>query len=330
MILIPVYIIVLSLSLDLLLGDPPTFLHPVGWQGRFITTFWALRSSRSPGTLFVHGLFIITAGLTLTLSLVGLVQWMGLKLLVQNGRLFVRFLIVLAGAVVLKGSFSFRNLIKAGNSVRCALEDDDVDEARRLVSYHLVSRNVDNLDEAGLSSAAIESLSENFTDSLSAPLFWNSLFGPVGAWCYRFANTADAMLGYRSGEREWGGKAAARLDDILSWFPARLSGWVLCAAALPSGLSFSRAVQVMLRDSRKCESPNSGWTMAAAAGALGVALEKKDSYLINAGGDNPSVSQLKDLNRLLYWSLVIFLIPSLAAAALIFKISLKYLNLPGL
>jgi len=305
---------------DLVLGDPPTALHPVGLQGRYISILWKMRPISGSIALFLFGLFISISGL--------LVTWAAAAVL-QSGLLHIQFIApsplvtmvaVILSAVLFKGSFSFRNLLQAGTRVAAALTEGELDKARYEVSYHLVSRRVDKLGPSALASAALESLSENFTDSAVAPFFWFALGGPAAAWSYRYINTADAMLGYREGDREWGGKAAARLDDILNWVPARFAGWVMIAAAVPAGLDAPGALRVMRQDSGNCPSPNSGWTMAAAAGALGVRLEKEGVYTINGEGSRPRGDDIRLLNRLLHWSLFFSLPPVLLLSVLVLKL----------
>ncbi len=314
-------VILTAILIDILFGDPPTVLHPVGWQGRFISTLWRCRPQAGHRRLFLHGLFIVSVGFLLTLGSTGILQW-GIRQLAGSGTSPLRLIsAVLLGALLLKGAFSFRSLLNAGRSVGKALEKGNLSEARHQISFHLVSRPVDTLDASAVASAAIESLAENFTDSVAAPFFWYTIGGLPAAWCYRYVNTADAILGYRDGDKEWGGKAAARLDDILTWIPSRIAAWVIVAAAVPSGLNAADALRVMLRDARNCSSPNSGWTMAAAAGALGVRLEKEGIYVINGEGKHPDEADLRRLSRLLLWSMVIILPPLILLSAVIFHFS---------
>jgi adenosylcobinamide-phosphate synthase len=148
-----------------------------------------------------------------------------------------------------------------------------------------VSRDTASLSESEVRESAIESLAENLNDSVVAPIFWFVLFGLLGAAVYRFANTADAMWGYRGLRNgvnwEWTGKWAAWADDVLSWLPARITALLL---ALISGGIHLKA----LRDeASKTPSPNSGWPMAAIALALGVCLQKPGVCVLNASGRSP-------------------------------------------
>lgn len=190
---------------------------------------------------------------------------------------------VLLEAVVLKAMISLRGLAVAARTVIAHLNRGDVIGARAAVGYHLVSRRTSELDESQVASAAIESVAENLTDALVAPLLWYLALGLPGAVAYRVVNTADAMIGYRESALEHFGKVAARLDDLLNLIPARLAALALIAAAGLTGGSFRQAARVMWRDHGRTASPNAGWTMAAMAGALRVVLEKPGHYRLGEG-----------------------------------------------
>jgi adenosylcobinamide-phosphate synthase len=151
----------------------------------------------------------------------------------------------------------------------------------------IVSRDTDQLDGSAVSRAAIESAAENFSDALIAPAFWALLFGLPGIMIYKMINTADSMIGYRSDKYKDFGWATAKLDDLVNWIPARVSG-LLIAAAYGS----MTAVNVMLRDARLHRSPNAGWPEAATAAVLGVAIsgprvydgQETDQPYVNAEG----------------------------------------------
>jgi adenosylcobinamide-phosphate synthase len=194
--------------------------------------------------------------------------------------------------------FAYRNLRRAVTSVAEALAGDNLSEARRRLSWHLVSRDTSNLTEAEVAGAAIESLAENLTDSLTAPLLAYAGGGLGAAWAYRFINTADAMWGYRTLEFEELGKFPARLDDVLNWLPARLTGWLLVSAAWLVGESARGAACAMLAQHRRTASPNSGWTMSAMAGALGVTLDKRGVYALEGGQGRLDTATIRRALRL--------------------------------
>lgn len=182
---------------------------------------------------------------------------------------------------LLKTTFSLRALVERARAVEDALARGDEERAREELA-HLVSRPRADLDAAHAASAAVESVAENLTDSYVAPLFWYAAGGLPLALAYRAVNTADAMIGYR-GRYERLGKASARADDALGYLPARASALALAAAAPIVGLDGRSAIDVAVRDHARTASPNAGWTMAAAAGALRVWLEKIGEYRLGDG-----------------------------------------------
>ncbi len=144
---------------------------------------------------------------------------------------------------------------------------------------HIVGRDPESLDAHGVARAAIESLAENFSDGVVAPVFWYLLLGLPGLFAYKMASTLDSMIGHRTPHYQSFGWAAARLDDVLNLVPARLSGLLIAAAAVfTRGSRPDRALLIMLRDARKHRSPNAGWPEGAMAGALGLALAGPRRY----------------------------------------------------
>ena len=208
---------------------------------------------------------------------------------------------ILAEALVLKLMFSARSLVNAGEAVRRALESGELEAARRLVGWHLVSRDTSRLDDSQVAAAAIESLAENANDSIVAPLLFYAIAGLPGVLAYRFINTCDAMLGYRDLKREWLGKCSARVDDLANLVPARLTAALIILAGVPLGGSVPRAVRTWFRDSRVTASPNAGHPMSAAAGVLGVELAKCGHYRLGTGERLPAARDIARARRLV-WS----------------------------
>ena len=163
-------------------------------------------------------------------------------------------------------------------------------EARRLLSWSLVSRNTEDLSQEEVVGAAIESLAENLTDSLASPLFFYAIFGLPGAFFYRFCNTCDSMIGYRGGDTEWGGKIAAKLDDVLNWIPARVTSILLLGAGVLAKEDVIKGAEALRDERGNTASPNAGWTMSVMAGMLRVTLEKRGQYAL-AGGTEPLCTQ---------------------------------------
>jgi len=187
-------------------------------------------------------------------------------------------------------------------ALRCAasLEEGNLEQARANLRW-LVSRDTSNLTPGDIAAAVIESVAENTSDSIVAPLLAFVFFGLPGAFLYRAANTLDAMIGYH-GEYEYAGKIAARFDDFLNIVPSRLTGILFCLAAGPNWLP---ALSATRRDHRLTASPNAGWPMSAVAGALDVSLTKQGHYTLNAGREAPGASDIRGAVRLMRTVLIV-------------------------
>ena len=259
------------------LGEPPAWAHPVVGMGRFLGLFKLTKLP--PPLAFIAGAVAWLFGAALVgLLALWLEGWVLILLKPWTSPLGFVGAAVLIG-LLLKPLLAWRMLADETLAVEAALGDSL--EAGRLRLSRLVSRDTSVLTETEVREAAIETLAENLNDSVIAPLFWFAIAGLPGAALYRFANTADAMWGYRD-EREWSGKWAARADDLLSWIPARLTALVL----MPP--SFSR----LPREARRTPSPNSGWPMAAMALRLNLRLNKPGVYTLNADGRSPASDDL--------------------------------------
>jgi len=305
---VPVQLTVLglALALDLLLGDPPNRFHPVAWMGKVIG--WGERAAPAAGPWprFAYGAALVLAGATVcTLPVV---------LLLIGARQLGLFVYVVVAALLLKSTFTFSGLVRAARSVRQALLVGDLADARRLVAYHLVSRDTSALSEELVAAATVESVAENVTDGVIAPLLFFLLAGVPGAWAYRFFNTCDSMLGYRDPEHEYLGKFAARLDDVLNWLPARLTGLLMVLAAWLAGEDGAGAWRTMRAQHARTASPNAGWTMSGMAGALNVTLEKVDYYRLEGGTERLSAAAIRRATRVAGVTVALFVL--LLAAAL--------------
>jgi adenosylcobinamide-phosphate synthase len=273
-------VLLVAVLLDVLLPELPNAVHPVAWMGSAISFVRKHASTKGRWVPFAIGLVLMLFG-------VGTMVFLGWSIQTMAERL-PAFAAIAIEALVLKSTFAIRSLVVAAWEVCRALAADDLAEARRLVSWHLVSRDTSSLDEPRLAAATIESLAENTSDSIVAPLFFYVVAGLPGALAYRFVNTSDAILGYRDEEREWLGKAPARLDDVANWIPARLTAMLMIIGGLCTGYRAGSSWQIWRRDHRLTASPNAGHPMSAAAGLLGVELEKVGHYRLNAGAPLPN------------------------------------------
>lgn len=298
-------VVALAVLIDLVMGEPPNRWHPVVWMGKLVERLERRSPESGAGRQLIYG------GIAeiLALALAALPVW-----LLERISGLVPLPRVLISALLLKPTFAIRALFAHHGQVERVLEMRDLEGARRAVG-RIVSRNVDELDEGKVAAAAVESLAENASDSVVAPLLYYVAFGLPGSYGYRMANTLDAMWGYR-GRYEYLGKVAARVDDLSNLVPSRLTALAMVLSAWISGGSASRAWKVAMRDSSLTASPNAGWAMAAAAGALDLRLEKVGHYTLNASGRIPELSDLKRSRRVVGTGLVLAVTGILLAGGL--------------
>jgi adenosylcobinamide-phosphate synthase len=280
-----------AMAVDTLVGWPDALFarigHPVTWLGSLIGTLDAQwnRASDTPAMRRMAGVVAALIVIALAASVGWLIQapmpsdWRGVVLIG-----------VLAWPFV-----ALRSLYDHVAAVRDPLGAGAIETARKAVSM-IVGRDPNDLDETDVARAAIESLAENASDGVVAPLFWGALFGLPGIIGYKAINTLDSMLGHRSERHEAFGWAAARIDDVANFIPARLTG-LLFALAGPGPRD---ALLCMARDARHHRSPNAGWPEAAMAGALDVRLcgprsyhgEVADEPWLNGGARDPAPADI--------------------------------------
>lgn len=289
--------LLLALLLDLVLGDLPNRYHPVAWMGTGIGLARRLAPRQGRWQPCVYGAVVVIGGAVLV-GVIGVAVAEALRLL-------PRFLYWLVEAYLLKTTLALRGLVRAAYQVQEALATGDLDHARHLASWHLVSRDTTRLNASQIAAATVESVAENASDGIIAPLVYYALGGLPAALAYRFINTADAMLGYRDAEREWLGKVPARLDDLVNLVPARLTAGFLLLATQLLGGPIRRAWRVWYRDARQTASPNAGQPMSVMAGALGVELAKVGYYCLGAGQPPPTAQDISGAVRLVYWAVAV-------------------------
>ena len=258
-----------AMAVDALVGWPaPVFArigHPVTWLGALITTLDA-RWNRTKDAPALRR----AAGVAATLTVIGLAAGVGWVLQAACPQGWAGTLLIGIAAWPL---VALRSLYDHVAAVATPLQLGDLDGARAAVSQ-IVGRDPALLDEAGIARAAIESLAENTSDGVVAPLVWGALFGLPGIIGYKAINTLDSMIGHRTERHEAFGWASARIDDLVNLVPARLTG-VLFALLAPRR---SEAMACMFKDARRHRSINAGWPEAAMAGALGVRLSGPRIY----------------------------------------------------
>jgi len=313
----------LSLAVELAVGYPDRLFrrigHPVTWIGRLIGLLdetlnrpaWSRGGRRTAGVAALAVLVVIAGGIGLSIqSFLGY----GPGLLVT--------------AVLASSLLAQRSLASHVEAVAAALEKDGLEAGRRAVSQ-IVGRDTAQLDKAGVSRAAIESLAENFSDGVVAPAFWLAVLGLPGALIYKAVNTADSMIGQRTRRHKSFGWASARLDDLVNLPASRLSALLLCGAAvLVREGSWRKGWRAVRRDAWRHRSPNAGWPEAAMAGVLGLALagprtyagmRVDDPYMGEGGRREVTASDIRRALRL-YRAADMLLIALIAFLALLFAL----------
>jgi len=283
--LLALLLALLAMLIELAIGYPERVLraigHPVTWMGALIGALDRLLNrkpaARADGIVAVLILILVVGAVAVVL------QWALLRLS------FGLPLVALLASTLL----AQRSLHRHVADVAAALDNDGVAGGRRAVA-RIVGRDTETLDEAGVARAAIESLAENFSDGVVAPVFWLGIAGLPGAALYKAINTADSMIGHRTPRHAAFGWAAARLDDLVNLPASRLAALLIVAAAALSGEnSVRQAWRAVLRDAPKHRSPNAGYPEAAMAGALGLSLAGPRLY----GGERAEDAFMGDGRR---------------------------------
>ncbi|MDN5347348.1 MAG: adenosylcobinamide-phosphate synthase [Clostridia bacterium] len=257
--------------MDLAIGDPCWLLHPTQIMGWLI-----VRLEKLLRPLAITPRQQVLVGGILA-ALVVAVSWLATYLLLALAYRLSPLAGLILSAWLLSTTIACRGLAAAGLRVYQSLKAGRLPEARRLVGL-IVGRDTGHLSAGEVARATVETVAENTSDGIIAPLFFGLIGGVPLAMAYRAVNTLDSMLGYRNERYLYFGRASARLDDAANYLPARLTGFLLCLAAALTGADFPGAWLTMCRDSRRHPSPNSGFPEAAVAGALGVRLGGTNYY----------------------------------------------------
>lgn len=264
---LPLLVLTAGFLLDHLLGDPPTWPHPVRWLGhsilvgeRLLRSGW---SERLAGGLLLLGITALAGG--------------SVWIIMYLTNLFHPLAAAVLAVGLIGSGLAARNLGQEAQAVLACCQEGKWEQARQRLSA-LVGRDTQDLPPEEIYRACIESVAENTCDGVVAPLLYAALGGPVALWIYKAINTLDSMVGYRNERYRLFGWASARADDLANWVPARCTWLLLSAAALLAGQRAGAALRLGCRDGRKHPSPNAGWSEAAMAGALGVRLGGPSTY----------------------------------------------------
>ena len=294
---------VFGFVLDLAFGDPHYPFHPIALIGRLIGFLEKLLypKKRSEKREFLSGIVLFFLVIIITLGITALIMGFFHKLSILAG--------ILAEAIMTWQCLAMKSLKTESMKVYNAFEKGGIEEARKAVSM-IVGRDTEKLDEEGIIKAAVETVAENSSDGVIAPMLFLIIFGPMGGFFYKAVNTMDSMIGYKNDRYLYFGRFAARVDDILNYLPSRLTALLLIAASLfaDEEADAKRAFMIWKRDRRNHASPNSAQGEAAVAGALGIRLAG-DAYYFGKLyhkpyiGDETRAIEREDIaraNRLMY------------------------------
>ena len=300
---------VAAFLIDALIGDPRSKFHPVVLMGKLIIVLeYFLRRDFDTSTkkILKGGLLVLIVVLTSygVGALISITAGMAGSL---TAKIFIE-------ALILSFMITPRSLAEAGREIYYLLSAENLQQARYKVGW-IVGRDTKNLNEAEITRATVETISENTVDGIISPLFYFAIGGLPLAVAYRAVNTMDSMLGYKNERYLYFGRIAARLDDVANFIPARITAILFLMSALILNLDFKNAFKMLVRDADKHPSPNGGYAEATVAGALNVRLGGFNSYFgvqhfrAYMGDPNESLQAAHILAaiRMMYTATIIFL-----------------------
>jgi adenosylcobinamide-phosphate synthase len=259
--------ITVAYIIDMIIGDPPNWPHPVRWIGRMIS-FFEKRMNKGKYKK-VKGVAMLLFVLLVVFSIVLLVVVVGYQIHPIIG--------IAVESLMIAATIAQKSLKLASLEVYHPLKKGDIDLAKIKLSY-IVGRDTDSLAEGEIARGAIETVAENTSDGVTGPMFWAFIGGAPLAIVYRAANTCDSMVGHLNGRYKEFGWASAKWDDVMNWIPSRLTGMLMLLGKRPECMRIHDAWRILFRDAKKHPSPNSGWGEAAVAVLLGIQLGGLNYY----------------------------------------------------
>lgn len=265
----------LGFILDMLLGDPYCLPHPVRWIGKGIIALEQrlLKNDgdRNEKRELKNGMILVVIVLATTTTVTALI-------IIGSYNIHPYFGVMIETLMTYQ-ILAAKSLKVESMKVYISLKEEGLEGARKAISM-IVGRDTESLDEEGIRKAAIETVAENTSDGVIAPMLYTALGGPVLGFFYKAVNTMDSMIGYKNDQYLYFGRAAAKLDDLVNYIPARISAYLMILAAFFGGKNFNgkQAYKIYKRDRRNHASPNSAQTESVCAGALGIQLAGDASY----------------------------------------------------
>jgi adenosylcobinamide-phosphate synthase len=292
-----IIILLISVTMDLILGDPNNKIHPVAWLGKYITYFIPKIKDKKKRIEKKNG--IIFTSITITFFAI-LIQ----SILVCLYNINIILMMVLS-IFILYSVIAIKGMEKHINAITIALKNNDIENARRNLSL-IVSRNTKNLDEQHILSGAIESIADGTVDGILSPLFYFSIFGSTGAFIFRIISTLDSMIGYKEKYYEKIGWMAAKADTYANYIPARTTAVLMIFAAIISKADWKNSIDIFKKERNHTISINSGHPISVLAGALRIRLEKLDHYSIGEPLEKISIEKCKMAIKIMKITILVF------------------------
>jgi adenosylcobinamide-phosphate synthase len=275
-----ILIFTIAFLIDLVFGEYPNRIHPTIGIGKMI--LYLKLKAKNPNPLVEKA-----KGVLMALTIMLVVAFPVFLLLFWLRTLpYGEILYIIVGAFLFKATFAIKGMGQYTKPIAKALKQNDLTGARKWLPY-IVRRDPNSLTERQIISAAVESIAESTTDGITAPFFFYAFFGVPGAFAYRVINTLDSMVGYKDAEFKNIGWFSAKMDTITNYIPARVTAYLMVAAAFILCEDWRESYCILQRDKHKTASPNAGYTISAMAGALNIQLEKQGCYIL---GDDHGIA----------------------------------------
>lgn len=278
--LMAAFMLVGALVIDAICGDPRNRYHPTAWTGSLVARLVTVQTRRISRRTW--GAITVVTACAATAIPAGVLLHVLHDIIMPEYPIPATILYGVMGAILLKSALAVRGMERHALLVWRQLERDDISAAGDRLAA-IVKRKTGGMDRARICSGTVESIAENTVDGVTGSLFYMGILGPAGALMHRAVSTIDSMVGYRTPSLSEVGQAGAICDTALNWIPARLTGILMAVAGTILGYSGAGALRAIRQDARRPDSVNSGYTMAAMAGALGITLEKPDVYSVGCG-----------------------------------------------
>jgi adenosylcobinamide-phosphate synthase len=293
-----IIILLISVTMDLILGDPNNKIHPVAWLGKYINYFiLKIKCQEKENHEKKIGIiFTVTTIIFFTILIHTILIWLyNINIILM----MVLSIFILYSVIAIKG------IEKHINSITIALYNNDIENARKNLSM-IVSRNTKDLDEEHILSGAIESIADSIVDGILSPLFYFSIFGSTGAFIFRVINTLDSMIGYKEKYYEKIGWMAAKADTYANYIPARTTAVLMIFAVIIAKADWKNSINIFKKERNHTISINSGHPISVLAGALRVRLEKLDHYTIGEPIEKISIEKCKMAIKIMKITIFVF------------------------